>query len=203
MNSRHGLPPVWLMGLSNATLGFSNGVLFLVMPQLMAAAHVPEPKVAAITALASTPGFWFVFFSPMLDVRFSRRWYATALAALSGTAGAVAVLSLHHLQVLQIALVICYAAAILSSSALGGWLSNITPNEQKNSLSKWMNIAVVSGAGLTAAAGGEFVRRLPLIPAAMLIGTIIFLPAAIFIFIPVCWINLVPPPRPRGVRRLW
>jgi PAT family beta-lactamase induction signal transducer AmpG len=172
------------MGLSNATLGFSNGLVFFVMPQLMAAAHVPEPKIAAITALASTPGFWFVFFSPMLDVRFSRRWYATVLSALSGTAAAVAVLSLHHLQVLQIALVIATAAAILSSSALGGWLSNITPNEQKNPLSKWMNIAVISGAGLTAGAGGEFVRRLPLIPAAILIGTIVFLPAAIFLFIP-------------------
>jgi len=33
-----------------------------------------------------------------------------------------------------------------------------TPNEQKNPLSKWMNIAVISGAGLTAGAGGEFVR---------------------------------------------
>jgi MFS transporter, PAT family, beta-lactamase induction signal transducer AmpG len=184
LNSTRPVPPVWLMGLSNATLGFSNGLLFLVMPQLMAAAHVPEPKIAAITALASTPGFWFVFLSPMLDVRFSRRWYATVLAALSGTAAAVAVLSLHHLQVLQITLVICYAAAILSSSALGGWLSNITPNEQKNPLSKWMNIAVISGAGLTAAAGGEFVRRLPVIPAAILMGTIVFLPAAIFLFIP-------------------
>jgi MFS transporter, PAT family, beta-lactamase induction signal transducer AmpG len=184
LNSTSRVLPVWLMGLSNATLGFSNGILFLVMPQLMAAAHVPEPKIVAITALASTPGFWFVFFSPMLDVRFSRRWYATVLAALSGTAAAVAVLSLHHLQVLQITLIICYAAANLSSSALGGWLSNITPNEQKNPLSKWMNIAVISGAGLTAAAGGEFVRRLPLIPAAILIGTIVFLPAAIFLFIP-------------------
>ena len=32
--------------------------------------------------------------------------------------------------------------------------------------------------------GGEFVRRLPLIPTALLIGTIVFLPAAIFLFIP-------------------
>ena len=172
------------MGLSNTTLGFSNGIILFVMPQLMAAAHVPESKIAAITALASSPGFWSVFFAPMLDVRFSRRWYATVLAALSGTAAAVAVLNLHHLLVLEIVLVIGATAASLSSSALGGWLSNITPNDQKNPLSKWVNIAIFSGTGLLSAAGGELVRRLPLIPAAILIGTIVFLPATIFLFIP-------------------
>jgi MFS transporter, PAT family, beta-lactamase induction signal transducer AmpG len=178
------VPPVWLLGLSDATIGLANGIIFFVMPQLMAGANVPEPKIAAIAALASTPGFWFVFFSPILDVRFSRRWYATVFAALSGIAVAAAVLSLHHLIVLQIALVVGEAAAILSSSALGGWLSNITPNEDKNPLSKWINIALIGGIGVTSAAGGEFVRRLPMIAAAILIGTIVFLPASIFLFIP-------------------
>lgn len=178
------VPPVWLLGLSDATIGLANGLIFFVMPQLMAGANVPEPKIAAIAALASTPGFWFVFFSPILDVRFSRRWYATVFAALSGIAVAAAVLSLHHLIVLQIALVVGEAAAILSSSALGGWLSNITPNEDKNPLSKWINIALIGGIGVTSAAGGEFVRRLPMIPGAILIGTIVFLPASIFLFIP-------------------
>lgn len=178
------VPPMWLLGLSDATIGLANGIIFFVMPQLMVGANVPEPKIAAIAALASTPGFWFVFFSPILDVRFSRRWYATVFAALSGIAVAAAVLSLHHLIVLQIALVVGEAAAILSSSALGGWLSNITPNEDKNPLSKWINIALIGGIGVTSAAGGEFVRRLPMIAAAILIGTIVFLPASIFLFIP-------------------
>jgi len=178
------VPPVWLLGLSDATIGLANGIIFFVMPQLMAGANVPEPKIAAIAALASTPGFWFVFFSPILDVRFSRRWYATGFAALSGIAVAAAVLSLHHLIVLQIALVVGEAAAILSSSALGGWLSNITPNEDKNPLSKWINIALIGGIGVTSAAGGEFVRHLPMIPAAILLGIIVFLPASIFLFIP-------------------
>jgi MFS transporter, PAT family, beta-lactamase induction signal transducer AmpG len=129
-------PPLWLMGLCNATLGFSNGVAFFLVPQLMAAAHVPVPKIAVITAIATTPNFWFVLFGPILDVRFSRRWYATLFAGLSGIAATVAVLSVHHLVVMPIALVVCNASAMLSSSALGGWLSNITPGEGKNPLSK-------------------------------------------------------------------
>jgi hypothetical protein len=41
LNSMRRLLPVWLMGLGNAT--------FFVMPQLLAEAHVPEPKIAIIT----------------------------------------------------------------------------------------------------------------------------------------------------------
>lgn len=169
MNIRR-LPPVWLMGLSNATLGFCTGITLFVVPQLMAEARVSESKIASITAIATSPNFWFVLFSPILDVRFSRRWYATLLAGLSGCAAATAVLTLHHLIILQVAVVICNAAAVLSASALGGWLSNITPNQYKNSLSKWMNIAIISGTGFIVAAGGELVRRFPGIVAAVLLG---------------------------------
>ena len=120
------------MGLSNATLGFALGVNFFVVPQLMASAHVPELTIAAITAVANTTSFIrFMFFAPILDVRFSRRWYAALLAVMSGGAAATAVLSLRHLLVLQIALVVNGASATLSSSALGGWLSNITPDETR------------------------------------------------------------------------
>ena len=178
------LPPVWLMGLANGTLGFSTGVTYFVMPQLMAAVHVPEPRIATITAVATSASFWFFLFGPILDVRFSRRWYATFLAALSGTAATIAVLSPHHLVVLAGAMVVCIAAAMLSSAALGGWLSNIAPTEQKNPLSKWLNIAAVGGIGIVVAAGGELIRRLPALPAALLLGAIIFLPAAIFLVIP-------------------
>src|SRR5262249_26612457 len=120
----------------------------------------------------------------ILDVRFSRRFYATLLAALSGVAAAASLLSLHHLVVLQIAMVVCNASAILSSSALGGWLSNIAPHEHKNPLSKWLNIALISGMGVIVACGGEFVQRLPMISAALLTGGMVFLPTTIFLFMP-------------------
>jgi hypothetical protein len=69
-----------------------------------------------------------------------------------------------QLVVLPLALVVCNASAMLSSSALGGWLSNITPGEQKNPLSKWLNIAAISGNGLIVAVGAEFMPRLPVLP---------------------------------------
>jgi len=172
------------MGLANGTLGFASGIMNFVMPQLMASVHVPEPKIALITAIAISPNFWFVLFGPILDVRFSRRRYATLLAALSGTAAAVAVLSLHHLIVLQAAMVVCNASAALSASALGGWLSTIVPDEQKNPLSKWINIALVSGTGLIVGLGGELVRGLGIVPAAVLLGALVFLPASLFLLIP-------------------
>lgn len=184
MNFERRLPPIWLMGLSNATLGFGNGITLFLMPQLMAEAHVPEAKIATITAVALSANFWFVLFGPILDVRFSRRWYATFFAALSGVAATLAVLSVHRLIVLQIATVVCMAAAPLSSSALGGWLSNITPHEQKNPLSKWINIALISGSGVIIAVGGELVHGLPLFMAAVVMGAIVVMPAAVFPFMP-------------------
>lgn len=178
------LPPLWVMGLANGTLGFASGIMNFVMPQLMASVHVPEPKIALITAIAVSPNFWFVLFGPVLDVRFSRRSYAAGLAVLSGTAAAVAVMSLHHLLVLQIAMVVCNASAALSASALGGWLSTIVPDEHKNALSKWINIALVSGTGLIVGIGGELVRGLDIVPAAFLLGLLIVLPTCTFVLIP-------------------
>lgn len=184
MSAMRRLPPLWVMGLANCTLGFASGIMNFVMPQLMASVHVPEPKIALITAIAVSPNFWFVLFGPMLDVRFSRRWYATALAALSGAAAMVAILSLQHLVVLQVAMVVCNCSAALSASALGGWLSNIVPDEQKNALSKWINIALVSGTGLIVGLGGELVRRLSIGPAAFMLGLLIVLPTPVYLLIP-------------------
>jgi MFS transporter, PAT family, beta-lactamase induction signal transducer AmpG len=134
--AKRSAPPVWLMGLSNATLGFSNGIVTFLLPQLLAAEHVAESKIAAITALAISPNFWAFVFSPIMDVRFSRRWYATVLAASSAILTTIAILNLHHLVALEIAILLASSAIALSGAALGGWLSSITDQKDKNALSK-------------------------------------------------------------------
>lgn len=184
MTERHRIPPVWLMGLGNATMGFSTGLVYFVLPQLLAADHVPESRIAVMTAIAFSTNFWCVLFAPMLDVRFSRRWYATVLAASAGLSITMAVLTLHHHLLLEIAMVVNTLSVPLSSSAFGGWLSGVVAREDKNILSKWMNIALVSGTGIASVIGGELVRLLPVPFAALSLGLLVFLPASIFLLIP-------------------
>jgi MFS transporter, PAT family, beta-lactamase induction signal transducer AmpG len=184
MQSNRRVPPVWLMGLSNSTLGLNMGTAFFVMPQLLAAQHVPEGVIAGITAAAMSANFWYVLFGPMLDVRFSRRWYATVFALLTSVLAVIAVMNLQHPLILAVALVLGVAAGGLSTSALGGWLSTVCRQRDRNRLSAWANIAAISGAGVTSAIGGELVRHLPVGVAAGLLGLIIFLPTAIFLVMP-------------------
>jgi PAT family beta-lactamase induction signal transducer AmpG len=177
-------PPIWVMGISNSSFGLYGGLAFFAIPQLLAAQHVSEAKIAGITAAALSPNFWAVVFGPMLDVRFSRRWYATLFAALASVLAVIAVLNLQHLVILEIALVIGSAAAILSTTALGGWLSTVVRKEDENRLSAWFNFAYIASMGLGMVVGGELVRNLPLWLAAGLLGALVFLPASIFLFMP-------------------
>ena len=184
VKSNRRVPPVWLMGLSNTTLGLTNGTVFFVIPQLLAAEHVPVSKIAAITAVAMSANFWAVIFSPMLDVRFSRRWHATLLAVLTSVLLFLAIVNLHHLLLLEVVLTLAVTTAGLSASALGGWLSTICSYDLQNKLSASMNIALICGTGIASAAGGELVRHLPAVLAAVVVGAMVSLPALIYLFMP-------------------
>jgi len=172
------------MGLSNATFGLVGGFIVLPLPQMLAAEGVPEWKIAAVSAACFSPGFWVFLLGPVLDVRFTRRWYATVFAVLAGAGLTVAVLSRGHLLVLEIALMLSYAAAVMSSNALGGWLSGIVRAEDQANLSAWTQVAVFLGNGSMAALAAEGMRRLPLNVIGPLLGVLAAAPALIFAWMP-------------------
>jgi len=145
---------------------------------------MPEAKIAAISAAAMSANFWAVIFAPLLDVRLSRRFYATILSGITALLAVVSVLVLEHPLALGIALTLGVATAWLANNALGGWLSTVCAETEKNSLSAWFNIALISGTGVASAVGGELVSHFSVRFAAGLLGAIVFLPASVFIFIP-------------------
>jgi PAT family beta-lactamase induction signal transducer AmpG len=184
VNSKRRAPPPWLMGLSGASFGLLAGFLALTLPQALAAQHVPETTIAMISAVSFTPGFSVFLISPILDVRFSRRWYATVLTAVASVLTVICIMNLHHLLILGIAAVVGFAAVCLAYGALGGWLSTVSKKEDENRLSAWLTVTNVGSGGLMSIVGGELILHLPLPVAAFLLGGMIMLPTLIFPFIP-------------------
>jgi MFS transporter, PAT family, beta-lactamase induction signal transducer AmpG len=181
---RRRLAPVWLMGLSNAGFGMFGGIVAISVPQLLSARHVPEATIAAMSAVIVSPGFWTFLFSPVLDVRFSRRWYSVSTAAASAVLLTVALLNLDHPALVEALLVAGFFCANLYQSALGGWLSSIVSAEQENRLSMWVTIGNLGGGGLMAFLTSEMVRDFPPTMAAILLGATLLLPIGVFPWMP-------------------
>ena len=172
------------MGLSNLSFGFYAGFITVPLPQLLAAQHVPEAQIAGITATVFSGGIWVFLLGPMLDVRFSRRWYATAFAAMAALCLTTSLLYSTHLELLEALMLIGFASAQLCTNALGGWLATIVHHNDESKLSSWTWAATFAGNGLMAVLAGELVQALPLPLAAVLLGLIVFIPTSIFLVMP-------------------
>src|ERR1700761_2082206 len=116
---RRSSAPLWLMGLTNSVFGMFGGILIVSIPQLLSARHVAETTIASLTALIISPGFWACLFSPLLDVKFSRRWYAVATALLSSLCLILAFHHLDNLRLIEVLLLLGFFFANLYQSALG------------------------------------------------------------------------------------
>jgi PAT family beta-lactamase induction signal transducer AmpG len=170
------------MGLTNLSYGLYGGAIAFAIPQLLGNRQVPEAAIAGLTAVAISPGFWAFLFSPMLDVRFSRRLYAVALASFASLTLVAAFLLLGHLALLEVVLTMGFFAAYLYQSAIGGWLSSITSAEEENLVSVWMTIGNTGGFGLMAIGCNQIVRRLSPLAAALVLAASILVPMIPFPF---------------------
>jgi PAT family beta-lactamase induction signal transducer AmpG len=176
--------PVWLKGLSNSTFGLYGGFVTFTLPQLLAAEHVPEARLTALCVAATSPVFWAFVLGPMLDVRFSRRFYATFFTVLSGLSMIAAVLCSAKPVALTVLSTIGFAAAAVVQNAVGGWLSTITQKDEENSLSAWFTVANLGGCSVMALIGAEAIAHLPLLAAGVLLGAMLQIPALIFLWMP-------------------
>lgn len=172
--------PLWLMGMTNAPFGMYGGILVISIPQMLNSRHVPEAIIAAFTAITVSPGMWSIVASPMLDVRFSRRWYSVVTVTVAAVLLSVALLKLDNVGLSELLLVTGFFAANLYQSALGGWLSSVIEPEERGKLSAWLTIANISGGGAMAVAAGEIASRCSAAVTALTLGAVLLLPIAVF-----------------------
>ena len=176
--------PLWLIGLTASTFGMYGGLIAVATPQLLAAEHVPVATIAAITAVIASPSFWAFPFSPILDVRFTRRWYSVATAIAASVLLVAALFNLKHLLVFELLLTAGFLCATLYLSALGGWLASIVRTEEEKQLSVWVNIGNISAGGAMATVAIELLQAFSLEVAAVILGILIVAPTLVFPWMP-------------------
>lgn len=169
--------------MANATLGLVGGYIFVPLPQMLVARGLPQATVDAIVANCLLPGFWAFALAPIVDVRFSRRWYAVFFALLAGCAMTAALWS-SNVTIIEISLIVAYTAAIMNSNAVGGWLATLIGRKEDAMMSAWTQVAAFIGYGLTAALPAELARWLPSRVEAVVLGLLVASPALVCALIP-------------------
>ena len=181
------LPPIWLMGLGFLPLGASGSLALITTPTLLAANHVPEAQITAVTFAALLPGYVSFLLGPLLDWRFSRRVYAILFAILGGATEYAGLLYLRDLPVLTAMMFASGLCIGLCVSAVGGWFGNLTPTEKKGALGAWFTVTNLGAGGLVAAVAIVAVRDLPFAVGAGLLSLTIV--AAIPLYL---WVECPP-----------
>lgn len=183
--TRKRLPPVWLLGLANGPLGVSGAIALLITPQLLAAAHVPEPRIAQVTGLALAPTFIAFLVSPILDVRFSRRTYVLAFASLGALFSGLALANMHRVELVGWLLFGAMFAIMLATAAGGGWLAGLIPKADESKLGAWLIVGNIGGFGVASVIGAPLIHALPQPLGAAILAALVIAPiVAIVPFIP-------------------
>ena len=177
-------PPIWLLGFGLWPLGVNGALLLITMPQLLAAQHTPEDRVAAITAMALAPGFVSFLMAPLLDWRLSRRTWAVIFTLLTGFGSAAAFLFVRRLEVLPVFFFLSNLAAYLVAAACGGWFGEIVPRERQAALGSWFAAVNIAAGGLAAAIAIPVFRGLPEPLGALVLGGLSLLALPLLLMTP-------------------
>lgn len=155
--------------------------MLMTVPQVLAANGVPEPRIAAITAIGLLPGFCSFLVAPLLDWRFSRRSYAILFAAAAAAMQFVALMFIRNLEVLTLFLFATFFVVQLNTAAAGGWFATITRVEDKGMLGAWLNVGNGAGFGVTSIVAIFLLRDLPYAMGAAILSILVLLPVPILI----------------------
>src|ERR1700733_13070993 len=177
------LPP-WAMGLAMAPLGVYFGFITTATPILLSGQGVAVDRIAYISAVGFSPSFWAFLLCPVLDVRFTKRTYGFALAALAGVCLCSTVLLLKHLALMTFFLTAGCAAIVMYGNAVMGWLVDIIEDKHYGQVGAWSNVANLGAAGVFGTLTVILVRTMPERLAAVALAGVLMAPTALLLFFP-------------------
>jgi len=143
------------------------------------------PVIAGVETWALVPLFCAFLISPILDWRFSRRFYAIVMAVLTAAFIFISYLTLDNILLLSLLNFLNGASITLYVAAIGGWTGSIVAPEKKAALGAWMTAANIGSGGFTVMVAILLLRHLPYVVGDAILAILCVLPLALFPFIPV------------------
>ena len=138
--------------LASAPYGAFNGLVAVGLPFILRQRGIPVERIAIVEAFVQAPSIWFFLWGPVVDLGFRRRTWivvlsvasalcaAAALGAADGSRGALTTL-------LVLASVFCQPV----SSAMGGLVATVVPNEHRGRTAGWSQAGIFLGGVVTGA----------------------------------------------------
>jgi MFS transporter, PAT family, beta-lactamase induction signal transducer AmpG len=178
-------PRPWLFAFASLPYGIFNGVIALSLPYVLRQHGVPVQRIASIGAVVQAPAIWYFLWAPVVDLRLRRRTWIMILAAGSGLCTALA-LGLDMTSALGAITVLLVAASVLSqpiTSALGGLVAEVVPNEERGRTAGWGQAGMLCGGVLAGALLVWLAAYMPTAAIGLVAGLLIAVPSVVVLTI--------------------
>ena len=145
-------PHPFVIGIASMPYGCFNGLVTVALPYVLRGDGIPVSHIATIAAVVQIPAIWYFLWAPIVDVRLRRRTWIVVLSVMSAVCAGIAIgRSASHVRWLTTLLI---AASVFNqpvSSAIGGLVASMVPNELRGRTGGWSQAGMLGGGVL---AGG-------------------------------------------------
>ncbi len=142
----------WRFALASAPYGSFNGLVAVGLPYVLRQRGVAVERIAIIEALVQAPAIWFFLWGPVVDLGLRRRTWIVILSTASAVCAAVALGGVDgSIRSLTTLLVIASVFAQPVSSAIGGLVATVVPNERRGRTAGWSQAGIFVAGVITGA----------------------------------------------------
>ena len=180
------IPPDFVIGMGTLTFGFVVGFSMTAMPFLLSKAGVSVDQIAAVSATAMSPTFFSFLLTPIVDVGFTRRFYAFALAIATAVSlgAALYLLSPARLPLFTALLFFATLCVVLQNNAVGGWSTEFVPDERRGKVGGWQTAANLGGGAAGSMLVMSLVRSMAIQTVAILMAVLVLVSSLVLLWFP-------------------
>jgi len=142
----------WRFALASAPYGAFNGFVSVGLPYLLRQRGIAIDRIAVIEALVEAPSIWFFLWGPVVDLGLRRRTWIVLLSVASAACVAAALgLANGSVRSLTILLVLGSVFCQPVSSAIGGLVAALVPDEHRGRTAGWSQAGIFAAGVITGA----------------------------------------------------